>query len=132
MPKWLSNLVFFIFLSGCAALHTTSSGLQYKIIKNGEGAPASKGNTVYVHYIGKLTNGQEFDNSYTRNEPFSFVLGKGQVIAGWDEGIALLNKGAKARFIIPPTLGYGQKAIGNIIPANSTLIFEVEIVDIKQ
>ncbi len=108
---------------------TTPSGLKYKITSKGKGLKAEKGDKVSVHYTGKLTNDTIFDSSYSRKQPFSFTLGKGQVIRGWDEGIALLHKGDKATFIIPPELGYGSRSTGKI-PANSTLIFDVELIDV--
>lgn len=108
---------------------TTESGLKYKIIHEGNGQRAKAGDMVSVHYTGKLTNDSIFDSSYNRNQPLKFKLGAGQVIKGWDEGIALLNVGDKAIFTIPPELGYGSRAVGPI-PANSTLIFEVELLQI--
>jgi len=108
----------------------TSSGLSYKIEKKGSGPNAKAGDIVSVHYTGLLTDGTKFDSSLDRGEPIEFPLGQGRVIKGWDEGISLLNIGAKATFIIPPNLAYGNRAMGPI-PANSILIFEVELVDIK-
>lgn len=109
----------------------TPSGLYYKIVENGTGKAAKKEKKVAVHYTGKLTNGQVFDSSYNRNEPIEFVLGVGQVISGWDEGIALLKEGDKAVLIIPPHLGYGAQGAGGVIPPNATLIFETELVKVK-
>ncbi len=111
-------------------IYTTESGLEYMFTELGTGARAKNGDNVMVHYVGKLTNGDEFDNSYKRGEPISFVLGSGLVIKGWDEGVALLNVGDKAVLTIPSALGYGSREIPNLIPANSTLIFEVELVNI--
>ncbi|MDQ3190704.1 MAG: FKBP-type peptidyl-prolyl cis-trans isomerase [Bacteroidota bacterium] len=110
---------------------TTESGLVYKIIHEGAGQRAKAGDMVLVHYTGKLTNDTVFDSSYNRNQPFKFKLGGGQVIKGWDEGIALLNVGDKAIFTIPPALGYGERNMGQI-PSNSTLIFEVELLSIVE
>jgi peptidylprolyl isomerase len=107
---------------------TTASGLQYMITKAGKGIPATSGDKVFVHYTGKLMNDTVFDSSYPRKEPFGFTLGSGQVIKGWDEGIALLHVGDQATFIIPPALGYGERAMGKI-PPNSTLKFDVELVN---
>jgi peptidylprolyl isomerase len=107
---------------------TTPSGLQYEILQKGTGKMPVKGGKVSVHYTGKLTNDTVFDSSIKRGQPISFKLGVGQVIKGWDEGIALLHVGEKARFTIPSNLGYGERAVGSI-PANSTLIFDVELVD---
>ena len=109
----------------------TSSGLAYKIIKKGTGSKAEAGKTVSVHYTGKLSNGTKFDSSYDRNQPIEFELGRGRVIKGWDEGISLLNVGSKATFIIPPDLAYGARGAGGVIPPNATLIFDVELVEIK-
>ncbi len=111
--------------------YTTESGLQYVFTEVGEGARAKSGDKVSVHYIGKLTEGKEFDNSYKRGTPFSFTIGEGKVIKGWDEGIALLNVGDKAVFTIPSQLGYGPMEIPGLIPANSTLVFEVELLFIE-
>ncbi|MCL9808456.1 peptidylprolyl isomerase [Flavobacterium luminosum] len=114
-----------------AGFERTESGLRYKIIQKGNGKQAEKGKTVSVHYEGKLENGKTFDSSYPRKKPIEFPLGKGFVIEGWDEGIALLQVGDKARFVIPSYLGYGDKSVGGVIPANATLIFDVELMDVK-
>jgi FKBP-type peptidyl-prolyl cis-trans isomerase len=108
----------------------TASGLYYKIVEKGTGKQANKRHKVSVHYTGKLVNGQVFDSSYQRKEPIEFTLGIGQVIAGWDEGIALLKEGDKAVLIIPPHLGYGSQGAGGVIPPNATLIFETELVKV--
>jgi len=110
--------------------YTSESGLQYMFTELGTGTKPKEGDKVYVHYIGKLTDGKEFDNSYKRGAPISFVLGAGQVIKGWDEGIALMNVGDKAVLTIPPQLGYGPIEVPGMIPANAVLVFEVELVDI--
>ncbi len=109
----------------------TNSGLRYKILKKGDGNKATKGNTVSVHYEGSLTNGQVFDSSYQRNQPIDFQLGTGQVIPGWDEGISMLKVGDKARFVIPSELGYGSAGAGGVIPPNATLVFDVELMEVK-
>ncbi len=110
----------------------TPSGLFYKITENGNGSQAKAGDTVSVHYEGSLTNGNVFDSSFARNEPIEFPLGKGMVIQGWEEGIALLKEGDKAEFLIPPALGYGaQGAGGGVIPPNAWLLFKVELVKTK-
>ncbi len=114
-----------------AGFDKTDSGLGYKIIQKGDGTKAEKGNTVSVHYEGALTNGQVFDSSYKRNEPIDFQLGAGQVIPGWDEGISLLKVGDKARFVIPSHLAYGSAGAEGVIPPDATLIFDVELMDIK-
>ena len=107
----------------------TESGLYYRIDVNGVGETPQKGATVSVHYKGELLDGTVFDSSYKRNSPIEFSLGVGQVIPGWDEGIALLNKGAKATLIIPSDLAYGAAGAGGVIPPNATLKFTVELVD---
>ena len=109
----------------------TDSGLHYKHIQKGDGVKATKGQTVAVHYKGMLPDGSEFDNSYKRGNPIEFPIGMGQVIEGWDEGILLLNKGDKARFVIPSHLAYGEAGAGGVIPPNATLVFDVELMDIK-
>lgn len=114
-----------------AGFEKTESGLRYQFIVKGSGKKAEKGNTVAVHYKGQLTNGQVFDDSYKRKQPIEFKVGVGQVIEGWDEGIMLLNVGDKARFVIPSHLGYGSRGAGGVIPPNATLIFDVELVNVK-
>lgn len=109
----------------------TNSGLHYKIETKGTGSKPQKGTTVDVHYTGMLTDGKVFDSSYSRNQPISFPVGVGQVIAGWDEGILLLDEGDKARFVIPSHLGYGSSGAGGVIPPNATLVFDVELVKVK-
>jgi len=109
----------------------TDSGLFYKIETEGSGAKPTLGQNVSVHYKGSLLDGTVFDSSYNRNAPIDFALGVGQVIKGWDEGIALLSKGSKAIFIIPSDLGYGSAGAGGVIPPDATLKFEVELVDFK-
>ncbi len=109
---------------------TTASGLKYAIISQGEGPAVEAGKVVTVHYSGYLQNGTMFDSSVERDEPIMFVVGQGQVIPGWDEGMQLLKKGDKARFIVPPQLGYGEMVLEKI-PVNSTLIFDTEVIDIK-
>ena len=114
-----------------AGFDKTESGLRYKIIQKGDGVQAEKGKTVSVHYKGSLIDGTVFDSSYKRNQPIDFSLGVGQVISGWDEGISLLQVGDKARFVIPPSLGYGEHGAGGVIPPNATLIFDVELMAVK-
>lgn len=113
------------------AAQTTPSQLRYVITKEGMGEKASAGKRVLVHYSGYLLDGTKFDASYDRNQPFEFVLGAQQVIPGWDEGIALLNKGAKATLYIPSGLGYGPRGAGGVIPPNAILKFDVELLEIK-
>lgn len=107
--------------------------MSFKVetIKEGNGQKPQKGNRVTVHYTGKLTNGKVFDSSVQRNEPFTFNLGKGEVIKGWDEGVAQMSIGQKAFITCPPEYAYGKQAVGGVIPANSTLIFEVELLSFK-
>ncbi|MNJ98152.1 putative peptidyl-prolyl cis-trans isomerase [compost metagenome] len=114
-----------------AGFEKTESGLRYKMIQKGNGKKAEKGRTVSVHYSGSLENGQVFDSSYKRKQPIDFPLGQGHVIEGWDEGIALLQVGDKARFVIPSHLGYGSRGAGGVIPPDATLIFDVELMDVK-
>ncbi|EAP88527.1 peptidylprolyl isomerase [Croceibacter atlanticus] len=109
----------------------TNSGLYYNITKKGDGKAAEKGKTVSVHYKGMLMDGTVFDSSFKRNEPIDFPLGVGQVIAGWDEGIQLLNVGDQATLIIPSDLAYGERGAGGVIPGGATLKFDVELVNVK-
>ena len=110
---------------------TTPSGLTYLITKKGTGRQPKAGETVIIHYTGMLTNGVKFDSSRDRGEPLSFELGVGRVIKGWDEGIAKLRIGDHAILVIPSSLAYGSRGAGGVIPPDSTLIFVVEVVDIK-
>lgn len=114
-----------------AGFEKTESGLRYQIIQKGSGKKAEKGKKVSVHYKGALENGMEFDSSYRRKQPIEFPLGQGHVIEGWDEGIALLQVGDKARFVIPSYLGYGSRGAGGVIPPDATLVFDVELMDVK-
>ncbi len=115
---------------------TTDSGLKYEDLKEGEGDAAKAGDVVQVHYTGWLTTdgttkGKKFDSSVDRGEPFKFKLGNGDVIKGWDEGVAGMKVGGKRRLVIPSALGYGKRGAGSDIPPNSTLLFEVELLKIK-
>ncbi|MBX9687011.1 MAG: FKBP-type peptidyl-prolyl cis-trans isomerase [Candidatus Obscuribacterales bacterium] len=112
-------------------LSTTSSGLQYEDKKVGEGASPNRGQTVSVHYTGWLTDGTKFDSSVDRGRPFEFVIGVGQVIKGWDEGVASMKIGGKRTLVIPSDLGYGSRGAGGLIPPNATLVFDVELLGIK-
>jgi peptidylprolyl isomerase len=109
----------------------TASGLYYVVEQEGTGAQAQAGKTVSVHYTGTLADGKKFDSSYDRNQPISFILGQGQVIKGWDEGIAMMKVGSKVKLIIPSNLGYGDQGYPPVIPAKATLVFETELVDVK-
>ena len=151
IKKMIKNILILIAMLSCTSLsyaielvNEEKSKMQDKGItdliitdnKVGDGREAEKGLTVTVHYTGWLYEGgkktTKFDSSVDRREPFSFVLGVGQVIKGWDEAMELLNKGSKARLVIPSELGYGSMGAGNgVIPPNATLIFDVELVDIK-
>jgi FKBP-type peptidyl-prolyl cis-trans isomerase FkpA len=110
---------------------TTASGLQYEDIKVGEGDVASAGQTVAVHYTGWLTNGKKFDSSKDRGQPFEFPLGGGRVIKGWDEGVQGMKVGGVRKLTIPPNLAYGSRGAGGVIPADATLVFEVELLKIR-
>jgi FKBP-type peptidyl-prolyl cis-trans isomerase len=105
--------------------------MKIEKITSGNGAAPKTGDTVTVHYTGWLTNGTKFDSSVDRNEPFAFVLGTGQVIQGWDEGVAAMRVGDKARLTIPPEMAYGEAGYPGAIPPNATLIFEVELLAIQ-
>jgi FKBP-type peptidyl-prolyl cis-trans isomerase len=109
---------------------TTESGLRITDLRLGDGPEAKAGQTVIVNYRGTLESGKEFDSSYGRG-PFSFPLGAGRVIKGWDEGVAGMQVGGKRKLVIPPDLGYGQRGAGGVIPPNATLIFEVELLEIR-
>jgi FKBP-type peptidyl-prolyl cis-trans isomerase FkpA len=115
-------------------LQTTASGLQYEDVKVGTGAEARPGSRVLVHYTGWLYDngqkGRKFDSSKDRNDPFSFPLGAGHVIRGWDEGVAGMKIGGTRNLVIPPDLGYGSRGAGGVIPPNATLLFEVELLGV--
>jgi FKBP-type peptidyl-prolyl cis-trans isomerase len=110
---------------------TTPSGLQYEDLQEGSGAAAKSGDTVEVHYTGWLTNGKKFDSSVDRGQPFSFQLGAGRVIKGWDEGVAGMKPGGKRKLTIPSALGYGTRGAGGVIPPNADLVFEVELLKVR-
>lgn len=107
----------------------TASGLRYQIEEAGEGPQVKSGEQVAVHYKGMLTDGQVFDDSQYRGEPIRFKVGEGRIIPGWEEGVQLLNKGAKARFVIPPHLAYGSSGAGGVIPPNAWLIFDLHVMN---
>jgi peptidylprolyl isomerase len=111
---------------------TTASGLKYVDVKVGNGASPVKGKQVKVHYTGTLESGKKFDSSVDRNQPFSFVIGVGQVIPGWDEGVMSMKVGGKRKLTIPSKLGYGAAGAGGVIPPNATLLFDVELLDVAK
>jgi FKBP-type peptidyl-prolyl cis-trans isomerase len=111
---------------------TTKSGLKYVELKDGTGQAAKSGDTVTVHYTGWLKNGKKFDSSVDRGEPFTFRLGAGMVIKGWDEGVQGIKVGGKRKLIIPPELGYGKRGAGRVIPPDAELTFEVELLKVAE
>jgi FKBP-type peptidyl-prolyl cis-trans isomerase len=111
--------------------NTTPSGLEYLDVVVGTGAVANAGQQVSVHYTGWLADGSSFDSSVSRGQPFAFALGRGQVIKGWDEGVSGMRIGGKRRLIIPAALGYGARGAPGAIPPNATLIFDVELLDVR-
>ena len=117
------------------AMTTTPSGLRYEDTQPGTGAQAVSGKTCVMHYTGWLwvndAKGKKFDSSLDHGDPFSFGLGKGQVIKGWDEGVAGIKVGGKRTLLIPPELGYGARGAGGAIPPNATLLFEVQLLELK-
>lgn len=110
---------------------TTDSGLQYTDVKKGMGLTPKDGQIVIVHYTGTLPDGTKFDSSRDRGDPFTFKLGTGQVIKGWDEGIATMKVGGQRKLVIPPELGYGAQGAGGVIPPNATLHFDVELIGVE-
>lgn len=112
-------------------LVTTETGLQYEVLQEGQGDTPKKGQVILAHYTGTLANGTKFDSSRDRGEPLEFPVGIGMVIAGWDEALMSMKKGERRKLIIPANLGYGDREIPGVIPANSTLIFDVELIDMK-
>jgi FKBP-type peptidyl-prolyl cis-trans isomerase FkpA len=110
---------------------TTASGLKYGDLTEGTGPAAKSGDTVEVHYTGWLTNGTKFDSSHDRKQTFTFKLGAGKVIQGWDEGVAGMKAGGKRKLTIPPALGYGARGAGTVIPPNAELIFDVDLIKIR-
>ncbi|QQS35858.1 MAG: FKBP-type peptidyl-prolyl cis-trans isomerase [Ignavibacteriales bacterium] len=127
----VSIIVFSLTVIAQSDTITTASGLKYIIIEKGSGEKAVTGKEAAVHYTGYLLNGTIFDSSIPRKEPIEFILGKGMVIKGWDEGISLMSIGDKMKLIIPANLAYGERGSGDVIPPNSTLIFDVELVGLS-
>lgn len=111
---------------------TTDSGLRYVDLVVGKGASPTRGRQVKVHYTGTLENGTRFDSSVDRRQPFSFIIGVGQVIKGWDEGVMGMKVGGKRKLVIPANLGYGARGAGGVIPPNATLLFDVELLDVQK
>lgn len=128
-------LISFIIIGGCSKdvgkEITTASGLKYIDEKIGDGATPTTGQIVSVHYTGTLQDGTKFDSSRDRNQPIEFPIGTGRVIKGWDEGISTMKVGGKRKLIIPASLGYGANGIPGVIPANATLLFDVELMGVK-
>ena len=109
---------------------TTPSGLQYQDLTVGTGASPVRGKQVTVHYTGTLVDGKKFDSSRDRNDPFTFIIGVGHVIQGWDEGVASMKVGGRRMLTIPASLGYGARGAGGVIPPNATLVFDVELLSV--
>jgi len=143
-----SALLAFVAIAGCTKKENTETGtaqapaaqtapaggatdLKSEDLKVGSGAEAVSGKTVSVHYTGTLTDGKKFDSSLDRGQPFKFMLGAGQVIQGWDQGVAGMKVGGKRKLTIPPQLGYGERGAGAVIPPNATLVFEVELLGVE-
>jgi len=133
MKSILVLLAAALVVASCAKNNkgVTETGMKYEIIKEGTGASPKRGDSVTVHYTGWLEDGTKFDSSVDRKQPFTFKLGVGQVIQGWDDGVATMRVGGKTKFFIPPELGYGSRGAGGVIPPNATLVFEVELLSIK-
>lgn len=109
----------------------TETGLHYVTLEEGTGEVAEPGDTVLVHYTGWLPTGEQFDSSRERGEPFQFLLGAGRVIPGWDQGVAGMTVGERRKLVIPPDLGYGAAGGGDVIPPNATLVFDVELIEVR-
>ena len=134
MKYWILMALLILALAACggsADSVTLPSGLQYEVIESGDGQAASVGDTAVVHYTGWLTDDTKFDSSVDRGAPFEFGVGQGMVIKGWDEAVALMKIGDKWKLTIPPELAYANRGVGGVIPPGATLIFEVELLDLK-
>ncbi len=128
----LSGVIYFVaFRKSVGTEVTTESGLKYVDLVEGTGASPKKGKTVTVHYTGTLDNGTKFDSSRDKGQPYSFAIGTGRVIKGWDEGLMTMKVGGRRKLIVPPSLGYGTAGSPPNIPPNSTLNFDVELLDVK-
>ncbi|MGE0615181.1 MAG: FKBP-type peptidyl-prolyl cis-trans isomerase [Bacteriovoracia bacterium] len=127
LKSFLATLVCTVALAAC----TSKPSLKSEDLKVGDGAEAAAGKSVKVHYTGWLTNGTKFDSSLDRGVPFEFPLGEGRVIPGWDKGVAGMKVGGKRKLTIPPDMAYGERGAGGAIPPNSTLVFEVELLEVK-
>jgi len=131
-----TTIILFVLLLAMTAgacrkkAQMTQNGVTWEVIKEGTGAAPQKGDSVSVHYTGWLEDGTKFDSSVDRNEPFSYRYGRGQVIQGWEEAVATLKVGGKAKFTIPSDLAYGERGAGGVIPPNATLIFDIELLAI--
>ena len=128
----VAAILFLITRGGDSGTVTTASGLKYVDLAEGSGPSPERGQTVEVHYTGTLENGTKFDSSVDRGAPYEFRIGTGAVIKGWDEGIMTMKPGGKRKLIIPPNLGYGAQGSPPKIPPNATLLFDVELISIKQ
>jgi peptidylprolyl isomerase len=131
-PQPIQSTAIAMVATKGAKTTTTRSGLKYTILKAGTGAKPKRGQEVFVHYTGTLTSGKKFDSSRDRNEPFSFKVGTGQVIPGWDEALSTMKVGERRKLTIPAKLGYGARGAGADIPPNATLIFDVELLKLGE
>ena len=135
MKRVLSVILLSLTMVACSSdspeATVTSSGLQIEELVVGEGESARVGATAVVHYTGWLVDGTKFDSSVDRDSPFDFVIGEGRVIKGWDEGVATMRVGGKRKLTIPPDLAYGDRGAGDVIPPGATLVFEVELLEVR-
>ena len=136
MKLWIVLPLLALLVIACAqatnhSMFTTESGLEYEVLASGDGPAAAAGDTAVVHYTGWLTDDTKFDSSVDRGTPFEFQVGAGNVIQGWDEAVALMRVGDKWKLTIPPDLAYGNRGVGGVIPPGATLIFDVELLDLK-
>ena len=134
MKYWIILAMLALGLLACSQsgdATTTPSGLKYEVLTSGSGAAAAPGKTAVVHYTGWLVDGTKFDSSVDRGKPFEFVVGQGGVIKGWDEAVGMMQIGDKWKLTIPPELAYGERGAAGVIPPGATLIFDVELLDLK-